>query len=458
VTKTSAAGVESTLVLTTDYTVDTAFTTVTLNVALAASETATASLAIPNTQGTDYKNASPFNAETAEDAFDKLTLKNKQQQEELDRGVKFVISETSSSNIEIPDVAGNTDKYLKLNSAETAFEWSTLSTSSGLGNLVEDTTPQLGGQLDVNGNAIGDGTNELITFTEDASAVNHVNIENEATGSGPIISSAGDDTNIDVKIHGKNTGNVVLADGTDTTKELSIEVSSATTAKTATLATAHTDDRTITLPDATDTLVGKDTTDTLTNKTITAAANTLTIASTDLTDTGDIIRDSDILDEDDMTSNSATFPPSQQSTKAYSDARSSTRVTLAGGAQVIATATDTKVQFDTETWDLDSEFDSTTNYRFTPLRAGKYIFTATLDFQATGGGAERRVSVYKNGSVYQKAAPQITPSAIITSATMSGEVIMNGSTDYLEVFGLQDSGGNLALQTTCNFTCTYLHE
>lgn len=76
----------------------------------------------------------------------------------------------------------------------------------GLSNVVEDTTPQLGGQLDVNGNAIGDGTRELLTFTEDASAVNNVNIENEATGSGPIISAVGDDTNIDLVLQGKGTG------------------------------------------------------------------------------------------------------------------------------------------------------------------------------------------------------------------------------------------------------------
>tara|TARA_R100001086_G_C11848217_1_gene261035 strand:- start:22073 stop:23968 length:1896 start_codon:yes stop_codon:yes gene_type:complete len=82
--------------------------------------------------------------------------------------------------------------------------------SSGIANVVEDTTPQLGGQLDVNGNAIGDGTNELLTFTEDVSAVNHVNIENEATGSGPIISAAGDDTNVDLNLAAKGSGSVLI--------------------------------------------------------------------------------------------------------------------------------------------------------------------------------------------------------------------------------------------------------
>lgn len=86
--------------------------------------------------------------------------------------------------------------------------WSTPAGGGGLSNVVEDTTPQLGGQLDVNANAIGDGTLELLTFTEDASAVNHVNIENEATGSGPIISAAGDDTNVDLNLNSKGSGTV----------------------------------------------------------------------------------------------------------------------------------------------------------------------------------------------------------------------------------------------------------
>ena len=78
-------------------------------------------------------------------------------------------------------------------------------------DLVNDSTPQLGGQLDVNGQSIGDGTRELITFTEDGSAVNHVNIENESTGNGPTISAAGDDTNIDLNLDGKGTGQVALS-------------------------------------------------------------------------------------------------------------------------------------------------------------------------------------------------------------------------------------------------------
>lgn len=88
---------------------------------------------------------------------------------------------------------------------------STISTAiSGNFELVNDLTPQLGGQLDVNGQSIGDGTRELITFVEDGSAVNHVEIENQATGNGPILRSTGDDANVDLNLATKGTGLIKL--------------------------------------------------------------------------------------------------------------------------------------------------------------------------------------------------------------------------------------------------------
>jgi len=69
-----------------------------------------------------------------------------------------------------------------------------------------------------------------------------------------------------------------IGDDGDNTKKLMFSTGGGTTATTLTLATAQTANRTVTLPDATDTLVGRDTTDTLTNKSIVATQLTGTIA------------------------------------------------------------------------------------------------------------------------------------------------------------------------------------
>lgn len=76
----------------------------------------------------------------------------------------------------------------------------------GLANVVEDLTPQLGGMLDVNGQALGDGTLELLKFEETASAVNELTVVNAATGNGPQLKATGDDTNIDLVFTPKGAG------------------------------------------------------------------------------------------------------------------------------------------------------------------------------------------------------------------------------------------------------------
>lgn len=82
--------------------------------------------------------------------------------------------------------------------------------STVVADILGDTTPQLGGQLDVNGNSIGDGTRELLKFIETASAVNEVSVTNSATGNAPELSATGDDTNIDLKLTPKGSGKLNL--------------------------------------------------------------------------------------------------------------------------------------------------------------------------------------------------------------------------------------------------------
>jgi len=113
--------------------------------------------------------------------------------------------------LKYPQADGSNGQFLKTDgSAQLSFASVTQATGNELENVVEDTTPQLGGMLDVNGNALGDGTLELIKFSETASAVNEFTVKNAATGNAPELQATGDDTNIDIKLVPKGTGDVVV--------------------------------------------------------------------------------------------------------------------------------------------------------------------------------------------------------------------------------------------------------
>jgi len=82
-------------------------------------------------------------------------------------------------------------------------------------DVVDDTSPQLGGDLDTNSFNIAfddahgindENGNEQIIFQTTSSAVNQIDITNAATGGGPSIQATGGDSNINLKVGPKGTG------------------------------------------------------------------------------------------------------------------------------------------------------------------------------------------------------------------------------------------------------------
>lgn len=100
--------------------------------------------------------------------------------------------------------------------------------------------------------------------------------------------------------------------------------------------------------------------------------------------------------------------------------------------QSISSGTATKVQFNSETFDTNNNYDNTTNYRFTPTVAGYYQVNAMAQLLATAGTVFF-LMIYKNGSNYQRLGA-LYGTANEFGSSGSALVYCNGSTDYIEVY------------------------
>ena len=153
---------------------------------------------------------------------------------------------------------------LAVASGGTGVASSTGTTNVVLSGSPTITTPVIAQINDANGN-------ETLKLASIASAVNEVTIENAATGNAVHISATGGDASVGLHLAGKGTsGYVNVQDSTDATKRIMFNAAGGTTNTRTMLSSTQTVDRILSLPDATDMLVGRATTDTLTNKTLTS--------------------------------------------------------------------------------------------------------------------------------------------------------------------------------------------
>ena len=107
----------------------------------------------------------------------------------------------------------------------------------------------------------------------------------------------------------------------------------------------------------------------------------------------------------------------------------------AGSSQTITLATGTKVAIDTENFDTNSNFDTTTN-RFTPTIAGYYQVNGSVRGNAATTFTGIICQIFKNGAELQRSNITATLTAgNSTQLVCSTIVYMNGTTDYLELFG-----------------------
>ena len=98
------------------------------------------------------------------------------------------------------------------------------------------------------------------------------------------------------------------------------------------------------------------------------------------------------------------------------------------GNQSLTSATFTKITFDTEIFDTNNNFASST---FTPTVAGYYQINVGMSTSTSGTLSRVILMIYKNGSAYH-----CLQDLIIANYRYSGACLIycNGSTDYLEAY------------------------
>ena len=125
---------------------------------------------------------------------------------------------SANTNLNIPALS-DSDSFVLANTTQTL----TNKTIDGL----SFNNAKIGG-INLGSVFFDSASNEAFTFTRVASAVNHVDIKNNATNNNPKISVAGDDTNISLELGAKGTGaisfenKIMFEKGTDITGDTAI--------------------------------------------------------------------------------------------------------------------------------------------------------------------------------------------------------------------------------------------
>jgi hypothetical protein len=112
----------------------------------------------------------------------------------------------------------------------------------------------------------------------------------------------------------------------------------------------------------------------------------------------------------------------------------------AATTQSLSNTTYTKVTLGTEEFDTNSNFSSS---RFTPTVAGYYLITGSVIVQS--GASAVIAIIYKNGSEAALGTALPATGQFSATATTSAVLYCNGSTDYIELYAYQGSGGSVTI-------------
>ena len=115
------------------------------------------------------------------------------------------------------------------------------------------------------------------------------------------------------------------------------------------------------------------------------------------------------------------------------------RATMSANQTSLSSEANTKVSFNTETYDIGSCYDHSSNFRFTVPSGenGKYLITAHIHTRADGAYSGKTCRLYKNGSFLTESQTATAGDNLHATRTNNSSVttIENlSATDYIEVY------------------------
>lgn len=130
-------------------------------------------------------------------------------------------------------------------------------------------------------------------------------------------------------------------------------------------------------------------------------------------------------------------------------------------AHAIPTATWTKMAYNTETYDERSEYDHTTNFRFTADNAGYYqvnanVLSASVSWTAT---QVWQIAIYKNGGIWCIGFRFFANANVTGYATSRvSDIVQLNADDYVEIFVFHTQGGSVNTHADPNFNYFSIHR
>ncbi len=307
----------------------------------------------------------------------------------------FASSFAGGTSYHFPVVAANSANIVMEAVAQTLLNKNLSDTTSFVTNAG---TPSKRLGFDLSGNSAST-TLTLATAQTTSQTLNVPNL----TGTDTVVALAATQT-LTNKAFSDTTTTVVNA--ADSTKVIKFDASGGTASKTLTLASIVTNNRTITFPDATDTVVELTQSQALTNKTLTAPSISSPAFTTSVINT------------------------SQPAFSAY---------LLTTVANVTGNGAAYTIIFDTESFDQGSNFNSGTGI-FTAPTTGMYLFRWNVVFLTTALATFSQVKLTTTANDFIVSQDTVIPSTTITQSGSMLAPMTSGNTAKIVITGTGSAG------------------